>query len=427
MRGLLVLVLLLALPDHGLSGVGQQALSRWQALPDAGTWLNELRERTKFDPAAWEEAVRSRMPAGMTAAGEAFQARVDELRARAERTRLDDFYERPPADVAGLGKAVRGRLDELRAGAEKVQERVTPNLGALGAAMRNKYDELRTQHPFDPSAMGQSVRRGDVSAAAVEAMAELRASLAKLGQRVGLGGHGVSSTDGKAVQVNPKELQRDNDANVLNMCALLDAPGWEEVARTAGERPIVVWNKRLEPGSHCANEAADDEAAAKFAAVKTSAVLAAAPEAVYQLFLDNTRVGEYNEMCQQLEDVQWLDPNTKVAWSVTGRFGPFKPRDFVTVVHFRQGKDGALMAVNRPATHPAKLPGETHQRGELLLAGNVIEPVPGRPDQARLTMITHCNPGGVADNAVGAMVVNKLSKKSPIDFVRKVEAAAQSA
>jgi hypothetical protein len=61
------------------------------------------------------------------------------------------------------------------------------------------------------------------------------------------------------------------------------------VVTTAGEHPISVWSKKLAPGTHLQSDA-DDVAAAKFACVKATAVVRAPPQAVYQLFLDNSRV-----------------------------------------------------------------------------------------------------------------------------------------
>ena len=112
-----------------------------------------------------------------------------------------------------------------------------------------------------------------------------------------------------------------------------------------------------------------------------------------------------------------------------------KARDFVTNVHYRETKDGILMAVNRPAIHKSKpvnsksVPPFTmrgyleliaifqmfiflsfsFQRAEVLLAGNVMEPVPGDPGKTKLTLITHINPGGIVDNAIGAALINKVT------------------
>jgi len=47
----------------------------------------------------------------------------------------------------------------------------------------------------------------------------------------------------------------------------------------------------------------------------------------------------------------------------------------------------------------------------VLLAGNVMEPVDGDAGKTRLTLITHLNPGGIVDNAIGAAIVNKVRIK----------------
>mmetsp|Transcript_13522 Transcript_13522/g.27626 ORF Transcript_13522/g.27626 Transcript_13522/m.27626 type:complete len:297 (+) Transcript_13522:1251-2141(+) len=215
------------------------------------------------------------------------------------------------------------------------------------------------------------------------------------------------------------------------MMKVIDSDGWTPVVTTKGSHPIQVWRKTLPPGTHGASDAANDVAAEKFACIKATAVVQASPQDVYNLFLDNARVNEYNEHCHKLEDVEQLSSDTKIAWSATKPFGIFKARDFLTMVHYCERKDGTLMAVNRPATHhsrPATGKGSgQYQRAELLLAGNVMKPVRGDPDKTEFTLITHINPGGIVDNAIGAAITNKLSATSPVDFIRKLEIAAQTA
>jgi len=222
------------------------------------------------------------------------------------------------------------------------------------------------------------------------------------------------------------ELRDQNEANVVNMKELIDSDGWNLVVVTDGPNPISVWSKKLPPGSHVASDDANDVAAAKHACIKATAVIKAPPREVFKLFLDNSRVSEYNEHCNDLEDLEHLSPDTKISWSVTTPFGPFKARDFVTMVHYREERStGVLMAVNRPASHPDKPLNSVFQRGEVLLAGNVMEPVAGDPSSTKLTLITHINPGGIVDNAVGAVIMNKLTATSPVEFIKKLEVASQ--
>lgn len=76
-------------------------------------------------------------------------------------------------------------------------------------------------------------------------------------------------------------------------------------------------------------EGADVEDASKatqFACVKATAILAVPPEVVYLLFADNSRVGEYNEHCREVMDLEILSPDSKITWAASGRMGPFKVR-----------------------------------------------------------------------------------------------------
>lgn len=40
-------------------------------------------------------------------------------------------------------------------------------------------------------------------------------------------------------------------------------------------------------------------------------------------------------------------------------------------------------------------------------------------------MVTHVNPGGAAETRAGAMLVNSLCASSPVNFIRRLEVAAQ--
>ena len=92
-----------------------------------------------------------------------------------------------------------------------------------------------------------------------------------------------------------------------------------------------MWRKYLQAERRIADRAIGK--AAKFACVRAHSVIDAPLEEVYDLFTDNTRVHEYNEYCKGVVDLEWLDQDTKITHSSTGR--PFC-REFVTRVHYRQ-------------------------------------------------------------------------------------------
>ncbi|CAM9941580.1 unnamed protein product [Phaeothamnion confervicola] len=220
----------------------------------------------------------------------------------------------------------------------------------------------------------------------------------------------------------------------------MDSDGWESVVQVKG---IVVTKKVLPPPSHdggditaaAATAAADNDgqppivdeaAAAKFACVKAVATLNARAEDLYALFLTNDRVHEFNENCEGVEDLEYLTPTTKVTWAWTPRYGPFKARDFVTVVNYRRLADGTFAVVNRPVDHPKVPRGGRFLRAEILIASNLMRQ---NSKDSRLTdfvTIAHVNPGGIVDSALGAKIVNMLCAQAPVRLLQRLEAAANS-
>lgn len=78
-------------------------------------------------------------------------------------------------------------------------------------------------------------------------------------------------------------------------------------------------------GDAAASEGANSKAP-QFACVKATAVLNVPPGVVYRLFADNSRVGEYNEHCREVMDLETLSDDSKITWAASGRMGPFKVR-----------------------------------------------------------------------------------------------------
>jgi hypothetical protein len=156
------------------------------------------------------------------------------------------------------------------------------------------------------------------------------------------------------------------------------------------------------------------------------------------MFVDASKVKEYNEHIVSMEDraefSKRIDSSTgiehwtKLTWSSTPSYGPFKPRDFFSVVHFRRYPDGSFIVLNRPAYHSSgSNPADADKkhrylRATVLLAGNIIRPAPG--NRTHLTMIAHVNPAGGGDTRAGAFFANKLCAAAPPAFIRKLEAAA---
>ncbi|CAN0437776.1 unnamed protein product, partial [Ectocarpus sp. 12 AP-2014] len=274
----------------------------------------------------------------------------------------------------------------------------------------------------------------------------------------GSGGEGKlgKGKEGEAERRKMRELQLLTDKIVQNVVDVVARDGWEVVVEREG---VVVHRQYLALGPDGTPEApaqaagvpkaeassasvggrvegsADDPAPVgedsgksrppQFACVKASAILSVPPEVVYLLFADNSRVGEYNEHCREVKDLEVLSQDSKITWAASGRMGPFKARDFCTLVHFRTLSDGTLAQVSKPVEHPAAPRTSRYVRSEILLAGNFMRPVPGDPSRTEFLMVTHVNPGGAAETRAGAMLVNSLCTSSPVTFIRRLEVAAK--
>jgi len=208
--------------------------------------------------------------------------------------------------------------------------------------------------------------------------------------------------------------------------------GWTPVTIRNG---VKVLKRFLRAGSFV--NAKDSIKGEKHVCVKSFGEINAPSDVVFQMFVDKLKVKEYNEHIIAMKDcvefpkstniMTGITSWTKFTWSSTPSYGPFKPRDFFSVVHFRKLPNGSYLILNRPAYHSSvnkiiSSSKEKYLRATILLAGNIITPI-GK-NRSKLTMIAHVNPGGGCDTKAGAFFANKLCAAAPPAFIRKLEAAA---
>lgn len=172
------------------------------------------------------------------------------------------------------------------------------------------------------------------------------------------------------------KIDQDNDAAFGMLSHLLTTKdGWTHVATNNG---VVVERRSLAPGPFV--DQSDAAKAGKHACVKSSGLMNCDAESVFKMFMDRTRVREYNEHVTELRDVHLFprkssDNFSKITWACGPKYGPFKPRDFISVVHFQKYSNGTYVILNRPAYHPDWPPNPSKfVRATVLLAGNVMEP-----------------------------------------------------
>jgi len=244
------------------------------------------------------------------------------------------------------------------------------------------------------------------------------------------------------------KLDKENDAASKILASILTSKsGWTHVNTKDG----VTVEKRFLPAQDFVS-VEDRKKGGKHACVKSSGIINSSPESVYELFCDNSRVNEYNEHCIKMIDVlqfgggrgkggggkksNGVETWSKITWASGPKYGPFKPRDFLSVVYFQKFSNGTSIVLNRPA-YQSKFAtttksnddeeggGAKYVRATILLAGNVIEPHGEHGEKTLLTQVAHINPGGGADTPAVAWIINKVCAFGPPAFFRKLEAAAQ--
>jgi hypothetical protein len=113
--------------------------------------------------------------------------------------------------------------------------------------------------------------------------------------------------------INPKcsdnfETENKNALNLL-LDILNSKVEWIFVNKKDG---VVVEKAFLSPGSFV--DQTDALKGSKHACIKSSGIIDATPEDVFNLFLDNSRVREYNEHCVIIKDVQYFEKKNENCW-----------------------------------------------------------------------------------------------------------------
>mmetsp|Transcript_44671 Transcript_44671/g.87607 ORF Transcript_44671/g.87607 Transcript_44671/m.87607 type:complete len:487 (-) Transcript_44671:121-1581(-) len=209
------------------------------------------------------------------------------------------------------------------------------------------------------------------------------------------------------------EVTRNQDAIADNLLPLAEGK----------HRLTKVWRtytdmKRYDESSQ------DDRPVSDVPTILSRSFLDAPPDEAFALFCNNDRVHEYNENCQELVDIEDLDHMTKVNWCATGKFGPFKARDFVSLVHHKVLGNGEYASVACNVVHSNLPPAASYVRSEIALAATFFRPVPGQPGKTTMIQMTQVGSlGGCADSALAKRISNNLQEQAPIEFMRKFNKA----
>lgn len=237
-----------------------------------------------------------------------------------------------------------------------------------------------------------------------------------------------SGSPAEQLNSNDKRFMDNLDSDNKAALKMLDqlyhsSSGWSFITKKLG---VTVLRAFIGPGPFVDQE--DALKGSKHACIKSYGIIKAPARKIVDLFLNSSRVQEYNEFCAEFRDIMTLpSPSkatlTKISYAISPSYGPFKSRDFCSVVHCEKRPGGTYVIMNRPAYISPCPPTAAHVRGKILLAGNYIEPVDATT--SKVTLIAQVNPGGGVDSSAGAWIVNRLSTWGPPGFLQKLERAAQ--
>jgi len=182
---------------------------------------------------------------------------------------------------------------------------------------------------------------------------------------------------------------------------------WKPVSEKDG---ISVWKMYLdshpEPNGH------------KYPLVKAQGIIDGSPEEVLEMMVDSSRVKEYNKFSNGRDDLQILDPSTKVVWNRTWPPLCKQPHDFCSVLHARRLPGEGWLMVTKAAEHPGAPAGKGYKRSKILLGVSVMKPVPGQPKKTELTTYNHVYSAGIP-----VLIADKVSVKTAADFITNVNRA----
>jgi len=244
-------------------------------------------------------------------------------------------------------------------------------------------------------------------------------AIARVGRRRTKGGGGMQSRPGNG------SLSQEDVSRLLAQCETL----YDYVTTSAFSQPSI-WELCNEKGGvtvwRTYHDVKTGSGTSPTPTIKARRVIDATPAEAYALFIDDSRVSEYNANCAELEDLvqvsQTPTSQTKVNWCATSRFGPFKARDFLTLVHNRDlGDSYASVACNveLPALCPAK---QNYVRSQIQLSASFFRPLPGgKTEFIQITQVGEL--GGVADSKVAKRIQDGLVLNAPVEFLTKFNEA----
>lgn len=186
---------------------------------------------------------------------------------------------------------------------------------------------------------------------------------------------------------------------------------------------VLLWTGKFQHGLY----------GSELPAVRAVGIIPAAPEALFEMLHDSTRVKEYNKLSLGREDLLVLQDNlhedgpfgksvTKVMRSKSSPPLVSKAMEFVSMLHAQELEDGSgFLIVTRAVSHPDSNQHDSSVlRSEILLGVNVIRRIDGDPDRCVMINMIH-----MRSPMVPMIIANRIGASAAANFIKDLQKASE--
>lgn len=160
-------------------------------------------------------------------------------------------------------------------------------------------------------------------------------------------------------------------------------------------------------------------------AIKGTTIIKADKVDILKLFVDASRIGEYDDMFDAFKFITSVDDRTEIKRVMFKAIWPTAPREFLTLSTWRETSDGSIIVATRSAPDVLCPPQKGFVRGFLHISGYLIQPYEVakdldssvQPGHCKLTLTAHTELGGT----LPVSIINMLATSAPMKMLAAVD------
>jgi len=125
------------------------------------------------------------------------------------------------------------------------------------------------------------------------------------------------------------------------------------------------------------------------------------------ILLDANRKVDYDSMYKDGKTLEQIDEKTSIVTQAFHAIWPTSARDFLLLQHWTTLPDGSLVSVGKSIEHPDYPERKDHVRGQVILGGFIMKPIPGPSPQTHITYVSKFDLKGNIPSRVVALIARK--------------------